>query len=66
MILLKTKKTQPNQIKTGGSTFKNHKDIKAWKVIKDAGCDKFSIGDAKISEKHCNFFSMMEKQRLQI
>ncbi len=50
------KKTQPSQIKTGGSTFKNHKNIKAWKVIKDAGCDKFFIGDAKISEKHCNFF----------
>ena len=50
------KKTQPSQIKTGGSTFKNNKDIKAWKAIKDSGCDKLFIGDAKISEKHCNFF----------
>ena len=29
---------------------------KAWKLIKESGCDKFSIGDAKISEKHSNFF----------
>ncbi len=50
------KLSQPSRIKTGGSTFKNHKDKKAWKLIKDSGCDKFSIGDAKISEKHSNFF----------
>ena len=25
-------------------------------LIKETGCDKFHIGDAKISEKHCNFF----------
>ena len=25
-------------------------------LIKESGCDKFKIGDAKISEKHCNFF----------
>ena len=23
---------------------------------KKSGCDKMQIGDAKISEKHCNFF----------
>ena len=23
---------------------------------KKSGCDKFYVGDAKISEKHCNFF----------
>ena len=27
-----------------------------WQIIKNAGCDKFSEGDASISEKHCNFF----------
>ena len=36
--------------------FKNPYKKKAWKLIKDSGCDKFSIGDAKISEKHSNFF----------
>ena len=55
--LIERKKTdQPSRIKTGGSTFKNHKHKKAWELIKESGCDKFSIGDAKISEKHSNFF----------
>ena len=25
-------------------------------LIKESGCDKLYVGDAKISEKHCNFF----------
>ena len=25
-------------------------------IIKEAGCDNFSEGDAVISKKHCNFF----------
>ena len=54
--ILKKKESQPSQIKTGGSTFKNNKEKKAWMLIKESGCDKFYIGDAKISEKHCNFF----------
>ncbi len=49
--------SQPSQIKTCGSTFKNiNKDQKAWMLIKEAGCDNFSEGDASISKKHCNFF----------
>ena len=55
--LIKTKEeTQPRRIKTGGSTFKNSINKKAWELIKESGCDKLNIGDAKISEKHCNFF----------
>ena len=50
------KKSQPSQIKTGGSTFKNHDNKKAWELIKESGSDKLNVGDAKISEKHCNFF----------
>ena len=51
------KKSQPSQVKTCGSTFKNiNEDIKAWMLIKEAGCDQFKEGDAVISEKHCNFF----------
>ncbi len=50
------KKSQPSRIKTGGSTFKNQENKKAWSLIKEAGCDKFFEGDAKISEKHSNFF----------
>jgi len=53
----KKKKSQPNQIKTCGSTFKNlNGKKKAWQIIKDTGCDKFKEGDAEISKKHCNFF----------
>ena len=50
------KKSQPSRIKTGGSTFKNQENKKAWSLIKESGCDNFFEGDAKISEKHSNFF----------
>ena len=52
----KKKKDQPSKIKTCGSTFKNYENFKAWKLIKDSGCAGMKIGDACISEKHCNFF----------
>jgi UDP-N-acetylmuramate dehydrogenase len=53
----KKKLSQPSQIKTCGSTFKNiNKDRKAWMLIKESGCNNFSEGDAAISQKHCNFF----------
>ena len=55
-LINKKKQSQPSQVKTGGSTFKNSKEKKAWMLIKETGCDKLYIGDAKISEKHCNFF----------
>ena len=50
------KDTQPSKIKTCGSTFKNPEKQKAWKLIKDSGCAGMAVGDAQISEKHCNFF----------
>ena len=51
------KQSQPSQIKTCGSTFKNiSKNKKAWMLIKESGCNLFKEGDAIISEKHCNFF----------
>ena len=52
----KKKKDQPSKIKTCGSTFKNPKNKKAWMLIKNSGCAGMKIGDACISEKHCNFF----------
>ena len=55
-MLKKKKNTQPSKIKTCGSTFKNPLNEKAWKLIKDSGCAGMKIGDAQISEKHCNFF----------
>ena len=47
---------QPSKIKTCASTFKKPENNKAWKLIKDSGCAGMKIGDAHISEKHCNFF----------
>ena len=56
-FIKKKKTSQPNQIKTCGSTFKNiSEDKKAWMLIKEAGCEGYREGDAIISQKHCNFF----------
>lgn len=46
---------QPIKDKTGGSTFKNPPGTSAWKEIDKAGCRGLMIGDAQVSEKHCNF-----------
>ena len=54
-IINSRKTAQPTGIKTGGSTFKNPPEKKAWKLIEQAGCRGLRIGDAMISEKHCNF-----------
>ena len=56
VILLIKKDTQPSKVKTCGSTFKNPINDKAWKLIKLSKCENIKVGDAKISEKHCNFF----------
>ncbi len=56
-FLERKKLSQPSQVKTCGSTFKNiNSQKKAWKIIKDSGCEEFKEGDAEISKKHCNFF----------
>ena len=46
---------QPIKSRTGGSTFKNPPDGKAWQLIDAAGCRGLRIGGAEVSEKHCNF-----------
>lgn len=46
---------QPVKEKTGGSTFKNPHGQSAWKLIDDAGLRGFKVGDAQMSEMHCNF-----------
>lgn len=48
--------TQPIRSRTSGSTFKNPAGMSAWKLIDEAGCRGLKIGDAQVSEKHCNFF----------
>jgi len=65
--LAKRDATQPTKDRSAGSTFRNPAgfsstgkaddvhDLKAWKVIDDAGLRGFSIGGAQMSEKHPNF-----------
>ena len=56
-MINKKKLSQPSQIKTCGSTFKNlNNEKKAWQLIKETGCEDLREGDAVISKKHCNFF----------
>ena len=55
----KKESSQPLRVKTGGSTFKNPKnqlEKKVWQIIKENVDNQISFGDAKISEKHSNFF----------
>jgi UDP-N-acetylmuramate dehydrogenase len=47
--------TQPVKSRTGGSTFKNPPGAKAWQLIDAAGCRGLKVGDAQVSELHCNF-----------
>lgn len=47
--------TQPIKSRTGGSTFKNPPGQKAWQLIDAAGCRGLVVGDAQVSELHCNF-----------
>ncbi|MEI6729841.1 MAG: hypothetical protein WCL30_01150 [Pseudomonadota bacterium] len=51
----KREATQPIRSRTGGSTFKNPQGQKAWQLIDAAGCRGLQIGDAIMSELHCNF-----------
>ena len=55
-LIKRKNEDQPTKIKTCGSTFKNPENSKAWKLIKDSGCGGMKVGEAYISEKHCNFF----------
>ena len=47
--------TQPVKSRTGGSTFKNPPGHKAWQLVDAAGCRSLRVGDAQVSEMHCNF-----------
>jgi UDP-N-acetylmuramate dehydrogenase len=47
--------SQPVKTRTGGSTFKNPPGRKAWQLIEAAGCRGLMVGQAQVSEKHCNF-----------
>ena len=47
--------TQPVRSRTGGSTFRNPPDMRAWELIEAAGCRGLRHGAAQVSEMHCNF-----------
>jgi len=47
--------SQPVRGRTGGSTFANPPNCKAWELIDKAGCRGLRRGGAQVSEKHCNF-----------
>ncbi|HBQ36354.1 MAG TPA: UDP-N-acetylenolpyruvoylglucosamine reductase, partial [Rhodobacteraceae bacterium] len=65
--LAKRNATQPTKERSAGSTFRNpagfsstgqdddSHELKAWKVIDDAGLRGFTIGGAQMSEMHPNF-----------
>lgn len=59
-ISAKREDSQPIKERTGGSTFKNPGGAnpdgpKAWQLIDAAGCRGLVVGDAQMSEHHCNF-----------
>jgi UDP-N-acetylmuramate dehydrogenase len=47
--------TQPVRARTGGSTFANPPEQKAWELIDAAGCRGLARGNAQVSSLHCNF-----------
>ena len=52
--------TQPVRARTGGSTFKNPdrgngRVVKAWELIREAGCAGLRRGGAEVSDQHSNF-----------
>jgi UDP-N-acetylmuramate dehydrogenase len=62
-IAAERESSQPLRSRTGGSTFKNPPGTRAWKLIDEAGCRGLRIGDAQVSEKHCNFLLNLDKAR---
>ena len=55
LIARAREESQPLRSRTGGSTFKNPPGHKAWVLVDAAGCRGLTMGDAQVSEKHCNF-----------
>lgn len=57
MAEIKTKReaTQPVRARTGGSTFANPDGQKAWELVDGAGCRGLTVGQAQVSDLHCNF-----------
>ena len=54
-LLKKRKEKQPLEYPSAGSTFKRPEGYFAGKLIEDAGLSGYSVGGARVSEKHCGF-----------
>ena len=54
-IILKRKNSQPLDMPSAGSTFKRPPNNFAGKLIMECGLAGYTIGGAKVSEKHCGF-----------
>jgi UDP-N-acetylmuramate dehydrogenase len=54
-LLAKRAKTQPTNIPSGGSVFKNPEGDHAARLIEATGLKGYSIGGAQVAEKHSNF-----------
>lgn len=52
---IRRKEKQPLEYASAGSTFKRPEGYFAGKLIMDAGLRGYSIGGARVSEKHCGF-----------
>jgi len=57
----KRAQTQPQKVRTAGSTFKNPPDIPAWTLIDAVGLRGYVYKGAKMSEKHSNFMINLGK-----
>lgn len=47
--------SQPLEMPSAGSTFRNPDDHQAWELIAEAGLRGYSVGGAQVSDKHTNF-----------
>lgn len=54
-LSLRRKEKQPLEFASAGSTFKRPEGYFAGKLITDAGLKGYSVGGARVSEKHCGF-----------
>lgn len=54
-LSLRRKEKQPLEFASAGSTFKRPEGHFAGKLIMDAGLRGYSVGGARVSEKHCGF-----------
>ncbi len=58
-IKKKREASQPRN-RTGGSTFKNPPGHSSWKLVDEAGCRGFKVGNAQVSELHSNFLISLD------